>query len=90
MSRNGYQMQQCVAFLSFTLGIRGKMLLLAGPPLGYSLHNSPLYVLTEFSRISEETKPMVLKGSQTDVSEGSGRLWSFARCGNLMNNTPSN
>jgi DNA-binding winged helix-turn-helix (wHTH) protein/serine/threonine protein kinase len=54
------------------------MLLLDRLPLGDSLPNPPLYVLTEFSRISEEIKSMVLNGSQTDVSEGSGRLWSFA------------
>jgi len=65
-------------FLSLPWGIRGKMLLLDRLPLGDSLPNPPLYVLTEFSRISEEIKSMVLNGSQTDVSEGSGRLWSFA------------
>lgn len=65
--------------LSFlAMSIRGKMLLLDRLPLGDSLPNPPLYVLTEFSRISEEIKSMVLKGSQTDASEGSGCLWSFA------------
>ncbi len=42
------------------------------------MHGPTLYVLTKFSRISEEIKSMVLNGSQIDVSEGSGRLWSFA------------
>ncbi len=60
------------------LGIRGKMFLVDRLPLGDSLPNPPLYVLTEFSRISEETNSMVLNGSQTDVSEGTERLWSFA------------
>jgi hypothetical protein len=42
------------------------------------MHGPPLYVLTEFSRISEEIKPMVLNESQPDLSDGSGRLWNFA------------
>jgi len=54
------------------------MLLLTQLPSDDSLHGPPLYVLTEFLRISEEIKSMVLNRSQADVSEGSGRLWSFA------------
>jgi DNA-binding winged helix-turn-helix (wHTH) protein/serine/threonine protein kinase len=67
-----------VSLSLLALGIRGKMLLVDRLPLGDSLPNPPLYVLTEFSRISEEINSMVLNGSQTDVSEGSERLWSFA------------
>ena len=67
-----------VSLSLLALGIRGKMLLVDRLPLGYSLPNPPLYVLTEFSRISEEANSMVLNGSQTDVSEVSERLWSFA------------
>jgi len=70
-------MHQVCRFRSLPWAFVAKCLL-TRLPSDDSLHNPPLYVLTEFSRISEEIKSMVLNRSQADVSDGSGRLWSFA------------